>query len=85
MSILGEKWDKADNIAEFRCKTSGPEHEWDVMMRKVDGMWVVYEPFANRLMWFTEENEACTAFASMVRLALCDADGGVEYLKHEEE
>ena len=84
MSMFGKEWDEGCVIARFRCETNGPEGWWEVEMKSVkkgecEYYTVVYDPFANRLMWFDDDKnvssfEAKMAFLNLVQLAMCDAD-----------
>lgn len=86
MSCFGSDWDEGTRISYFECETQGPEERWCVEMKSVrtgEGdeekfYTVVYDPFANRLMWFDDDRketnfEARMAFKNLVELALCDA------------
>ena len=85
MSMFGKDWENGVSIAKFKCTTNGPEGMWDTEMRIVKleagkRYFVVYDPFANRLMWFDGDRlgniEARVAFRNIVELAMCDADEG---------
>ena len=81
MSRFGREWDEGTRIAYFGCETLGPEGRWTIEMRTVksggDFYTVVYDPFADRLMWFDADRketdfEARMVFRSLVEIALCD-------------
>jgi hypothetical protein len=75
------EWREGRRAAECHVNTAGPERAWDVEMRVcrnvADGKEydVVYDPFADRLMWFDNMYAAAQAFSHLVALASFDADG----------
>ena len=79
--MFGKYWDEGERLAFFEAQTNGPEGRWEVELKRVveNGRpsFVVYDPFAQRLMWFNADRvgifEARRAYANLVELALCDA------------
>lgn len=82
VDMLSKEWTTGVMVAKFNVNTAGPEGCWDVEMRACtstsDGKRynVVYDPFADRLMWFDSLLDARQAFTSLVQLAMFDADDG---------
>ena len=79
--MFGKDWDEGERLAFFEAQTNGPEGRWEVELKRVveheRPSFVVYDPFAQRLMWFNADRvgifEARRAYANLVELALCDA------------
>jgi len=80
--MFGSTWENGSKIAVFNAITNGPESSWTVEMRACiengKRFNVVYDPFAERLMWFDNDRvglfEARRAFNSLVELAMFDAE-----------
>ena len=79
--MFGNDWKNGERLAYFETRTNGPGGRWGVELKRVveHGIpsFVVYDPFAQRLMWFNADRvgifEARRAYANLVELALCDA------------